>query len=132
MLTSLLFQGTKILSPHDKREITCDEGLPEGAEFKGFCHDHSTNCINVFFEHESFGEVEDGQQCPTGVGVFTTKPSPEFIGAMTNRWQSLEHMNKENWNKYITDTAEGLLAETTEVPEQATIEVTVRIHHHED
>lgn len=40
------------------------EGLPEGSQFRGFAHDWSTNCVNLFVEHESFEEVAEGKSCP--------------------------------------------------------------------
>jgi hypothetical protein len=42
----------------------CVEGLPNGAEFRGFAHDYNRNCINIFVSHESFAEVIEGHECP--------------------------------------------------------------------
>ena len=35
-------------------------GIPEDAQFRGFCHDYTSNTLSVFIEHESYPEVEPG------------------------------------------------------------------------
>lgn len=36
------------------------EGMPRGAELRGFAHDWERNCIVLFIEHESFDLVYEG------------------------------------------------------------------------
>lgn len=39
-------------------------GLPPDCSFRGWAHDFSNNCLNLFLEHESFDPVPTGQVCP--------------------------------------------------------------------
>ena len=40
------------------------EGIPDGAQFRGYAIDHATNCLSIFVEHSSFEELEGGLAAP--------------------------------------------------------------------
>jgi len=48
----------------DGLKFLVKSGIPSGAKFRGYGHDHSRNCIYVFVEHESFDEVREGEIYP--------------------------------------------------------------------
>lgn len=47
-----------------KFEVT--DGIPEGANFRGFAHCYERNTIMVFIEHESFDKVHASYVAPQG------------------------------------------------------------------
>ena len=57
--------------------------------------------------------------------------SRKLIGGLSNTWNSLKLLKITNWNKYIVESTKDLLKETTELPDQARIEITINIYHEE-
>ena len=128
-IKAILEKDTRIINNNWLHSYQCVEGLPQGAEFRGFAHDYTRNCLNLFFEHDSFDDIPDSHCCPREYGVFKKTTKLDTIASMINDWPSIKSLNDTNWNQYITDTAEGLIAKSTDVPEKARIVVEVRIEH---
>lgn len=40
------------------------KGVPKGGKLRGFCLDPYANVLNLFVEHESFEEIEEGAVAP--------------------------------------------------------------------
>lgn len=53
------------------RVITCDKGLPEGAEFAGSTIDPTVLDVYLFFTHPSFPEVMEGAEIPALEVLYT-------------------------------------------------------------
>lgn len=49
------------------------QGIPEGAQFRGFSQDWEKNQINLFVEHESFDDIPPGQITPELIVTVTRK-----------------------------------------------------------
>jgi len=47
-------------------------GIPEGAQFRGYAIDHVTNNLVIFVEHESFEMIHEGGESPTHTIVAQT------------------------------------------------------------
>lgn len=41
-----------------------EQGIPIGSRLRGVSHDPYANTINLFVEHESFGDITDGSVAP--------------------------------------------------------------------
>lgn len=55
------------------RVITCDKGLPEGAEYVGSTIDPTRLDVYLFFTHPSFPEVNEGAEVPALEVAYTQK-----------------------------------------------------------
>lgn len=42
------------------------EGIPSDAEFRGFCHNHHENTMDIFVEHPFYDESPVGESFPRG------------------------------------------------------------------
>ena len=51
-------------------------GIPNGAEFRGFAIDYVNNDLFIFVEHESFDEVDESSKVPTAQPIEATTSGP--------------------------------------------------------
>jgi hypothetical protein len=54
-----------------------DEGIPDGAEFRGYAIDHARNLIAIFVEHESFELVHQSEVIPEAPPIKVRKFEPQ-------------------------------------------------------
>ena len=114
VLQDLFTEGTRIIKS-DGTEYVVERGLPEGAEYRGTTHSYEHNCLNYFFEHESFEEIPEAQMLPIAEPTSFTKTARMLIGGKHNRF-SRESFDGNKMVDYLNRAVDELFVDTMEDP----------------